>query len=158
VSPLCPAGQSWSNETLLALLDEITVHYQVDSDRVYLTGLSMGGYGAWSLALAHPERFAAVIPICGGGSMIDPALAALGYTPERKEALKKLPIWVFHGGKDTVIPPSESERMVEAVKHLGSDKVKLTIYPEANHNSWAQTYTNAEVYSWLLEHKRANSK
>ncbi len=153
-SPLCPREEGWSNETLLALLDDLTGHYRVDSDRVYLTGLSMGGYGTWSLALAHPERFAAVIPICGGGSPIDPLLAVLGYKPQRKAALKGLPIWAFHGGKDNVVPPAESERMVEAMKLLGADEVKLTIYPEATHNSWAQTYTNAEVYAWLLSHKR----
>lgn len=158
VSPQCPAEESWSNETLLALLDEISAHYQVDPDRVYLTGLSMGGYGAWSLALAQPERFAAVIPIAGGGSAIDPGLAALGYKPQRKAALKRLPIWAFHGAKDNVVPLSESEHMVEAMKKLGADEVKLTIYPEAGHNSWEQTYANPEVYTWLLDHKRPSAK
>lgn len=158
VSPLCPAEQGWSDETLLALLDDITAHYQVDSDRVYVTGLSMGGYGTWSLALGHPERFAAAIPICGGGSAVEPLLAVRGYKPQRKAALKSLPIWAFHGGKDNVVPLAESERMVAAMKELGADEVKLTIYSEANHNSWAQTYTNAEVYTWLLDHKRPSAK
>ncbi len=158
VSPLCPSEQGWSNETLLALLDEIAARYRVDSERVYLTGLSMGGFGTWSLALAHPERFAAVIPICGGGSAIDPALATLGYKPHGKEPLKKLPIWAFHGAKDNVVPMEESERMVALMKKLGADEVKLTIYPEANHNSWTQTYTNGEVYNWLLQHKASAPK
>ncbi len=155
VSPLCPEGQTWSNETLMELLDKVMASHQVDADRVYLTGLSMGGYGTWSLALAYPEKFAAVIPICGGGDSLPVHLARTGYTTAaKKEAMKNLPIWAFHGGKDTVVPPDDSEHMVKALKLLGAKEVKLTIYPEATHNSWAQTYSNPEIYDWLLQHKR----
>jgi predicted peptidase len=155
VAPQCPAEQAWSQEVLLELLNEISASHKVDPQRVYLTGLSMGGFGTWDLALAHPERFAAVAPICGGGEVLPVLLAKLGFsTPERKATLKGLPIWAFHGAKDNVVPPGESERMVHALKDLGAGDVKLTIYPEATHNAWAQTYSNPEFYQWLLEHKR----
>ena len=156
VSPQCPPQETWSNAVLLGLLDEVLASYKVDPQRVYLTGLSMGGYGTWGLALAHPGRFAAGAPICGGGSLLDVRLAQLGYaTAARKDALKGLPVWAFHGGKDNVVPLSESERMISGLKALGAGEVKLTVYPEATHNSWAQTYSNPEFYQWLLEHKRA---
>jgi predicted peptidase len=155
VSPQCPAGQAWSNEVLLELLNEVSASHKVDPQRVYLTGLSMGGFGTWDLAVTHPEKFAAVAPICGGGEVLPVLLAKLGYaTPERKEALKGLAIWAFHGAKDNTVPTSESDRMVHALKDLGASEVKLTIYPEATHDSWTQTYSNPDFYKWLLEHKR----
>ncbi|MDB6059801.1 MAG: esterase [Verrucomicrobiales bacterium] len=157
VSPICPAGdEHWSNETLSALLDSVIKKYNADPERIYLTGLSMGGYGAWNLALAHPEKFAAVIPICGGGETIHVHLARLKYlTPKTTAALKNLPIWAFHGSKDSAVPVNESEHMVESFKALGNKDVKLTIYPGVEHNSWEQTYNNPEIYEWLLSHKRA---
>ena len=150
VSPQCPDGQIWSNDVLLALLDEIERKYPVDLSRVYLTGFSMGGYGTWSLGLAYPERFAAIIPICGGGDLITTLLAS----GAKAQALKTLGVWAFHGGKDPVVPTSESERMADALKRLGVPDVKLTIYPDAGHDSWTETYRNPEVYEWLLEHQR----
>ena len=155
VSPQCPSEQSWSNETVMGLLDEVMARYRVDPQRVYLTGLSMGGYGSWSLAAAYPERFAAVVPICGGGNLIDVLLSQHGFAnAERTAALKGLPIWAFHGAKDNVVPPAESERLVQAMKLAGAGEVKLTIYPEAAHNAWEQTYANPELYTWLLQHKQ----
>jgi len=154
VSPQCPEGSIWSNDALLALLEEISRGYAVDERRVYLTGLSMGGYGAWDLALTHPEKFAAVVPICGGGQLISLLLVS----PEKAEALKSLPIWAFHGAKDNVVPPAESQRMVDAVKRAGVREVKLTIYPEAQHDSWTETYNNPELYQWLLQHERPRPK
>jgi predicted peptidase len=154
VSPQCPSNQVWSTRVLLALLDEVVNSYNVDTNRIYLTGLSMGGFGAWDLALAAPGRFAAVIPICGGGEDLIPDLARLGYTtPREKELLKTLPVWAFHGGKDTVVRPEESDRMIGALRDLGNTNANLTIYPEAQHNSWDQTYTNSQIYTWLLQHK-----
>lgn len=149
VSPQCPEGQMWSNETLLALLDEITRAYAVDTHRVYLTGLSMGGYGAWNLGLAHPERFAAIVPICGGGDLITLFVSAR----DKPEVLKSLAVWAFHGAKDPVVPLVESERMVGMLKHAGVREVKFTVYPEAGHDSWTETYKNPEVYDWLLKHE-----
>ncbi|HWI57147.1 MAG TPA: prolyl oligopeptidase family serine peptidase, partial [Bacillota bacterium] len=150
VSPQCPEGQIWSNDILLALLDEISSTYAVDTNRVYLTGLSMGGYGTWRLGLAHPERFAAIVPICGGGEMITVLLSSW----ERAQALKTLGVWAFHGGKDPVVPLAESQRMVDALKKVGVQEVKFTVYPEASHDSWTETYQNPELYQWLLQHER----
>jgi predicted peptidase len=133
--------RGWNADVLAALLDEIIVNYQVDRDRVYLTGLSMGGYGTWSLAAAYPEKFAAIVPICGGGS------------PEDAPRLKDLPIWVFHGAKDEAVPIERSKEMVEAIE-AGGGKVKFTIYPEAEHDSWTATYDNPDLYAWLLGQKR----
>jgi predicted peptidase len=154
VSPQCPDGRIWSNDQLLALLNEITGTYAVDKSRVYLTGLSMGGYGTWSLGLAYPELFAAIVPICGGGEFIAPLLSSR----DKSEALRSLGIWAFHGAKDPVVPPAESERMVELSKKLGVKEVKLTVYPEAGHDAWTETYKNPDLYAWLLEHKRTGVK
>jgi predicted peptidase len=151
VSPQCPAGESWDSEVLLNLLDEVTTKYAVDTNRVYLTGLSMGGYGTWKLGLTHPERFAAIAPICGGGEIINVLLAS----KRKADALKTLGVWAFHGGQDPVVPVEESERMVSTLKKVGCHDVQLTIYPEAKHDSWTQTYENPAFFQWLLEHSRA---
>ncbi len=150
VSPQCPNGERWDNDVLLALLDEAGEKYRVDESRVYLTGLSMGGYGTWSLGLTHPERFAAIAPICGGG---DPIVLLLA-DPKKVAATKSLGVWAFHGAKDPVVPPAESERMVEALKKSGCKEVELTVYPEAQHDSWTETYNNAKLYEWFLAHRR----
>lgn len=140
VSPQCP-GRGWDSTVLNALLDSIIKEYHVDKDRVYLTGLSMGGYGTWSLAAAHPEKFAAIAPICGGGNPADAG------------KLAKLPIWVFHGAKDPTVPLKRSEEMVEALKAAGGNP-KFTVYPDAAHDSWTATYNDPEFYKWLLAQKR----
>ena len=152
VSPQCPEGEHWQNDVLLALLDEVVAKYKVDPKRVYLTGLSMGGFGTWSLGLSNPERFAAIAPICGGGDIITILLA----DPKKQSALKTLPVWAFHGGKDPVVHLEESERMVNALKHFGSD-AKLAVYPEAGHDSWTETYNNKELYDWFLKHERESA-
>jgi predicted peptidase len=108
----------------------------------------MGGYGSWELAVKHPERFAAVAPICGGGERIRTLL------PAQREALKTLGVWAFHGGKDSVVVPAESERMVEAFKKAGNESVKHTVYPEAGHDSWTQAYNDPAFFDWLLQHSR----
>lgn len=153
VSPQCPSGGRWQTDSVLALLDSVLAEYNVDESRVYLTGLSMGGFGTWSLAASHPERFAAVAPICGGGDVIDLLLAP----PAKAKALKTLPVWAFHGAKDDVVKLSESERMVAAHKRLGAE-AKLTVYPEAGHDSWTATYANQELYDWFLKHSREVSE
>ncbi len=135
--------RGWNAEALNALLDDVIAHYRVDPDRVYLTGLSMGGFGTWSLAAAHPERFAAIAPICGGGD------------PKQARRLKNLPIWVFHGAKDPTVPLARSEEMVKAIKDAGGNP-KFTVYPDARHDSWTETYDNPELYTWFLEHTRDN--
>jgi predicted peptidase len=144
VSPQCPAGQWWLEkvDVLLALLDEIQSNYAVDPNRVYVTGLSMGGYGTWTLACQHPERFAAIVPICGGGQ---------SFLADR---LKDMPVWAFHGAKDPTVPLKETQQMVDAVTKAGGH-AKLTVYPEAGHDSWTATYDNPELYTWLLSHQRS---
>lgn len=149
-SPQCPNDQTWSNEALLALLDEVIANHAVDTNRVYLTGLSMGGFGSWSLALNYPERFAAVAPICGGGNPLDVLLASR----KKTEALKELPFWAFHGAKDPVVKLEESQRMIATLKKAGVKEVELTIYPDAEHDSWTETYDNEKLYEWFLKHKR----
>jgi len=141
VTPQCPAGHWWPFEDLNPLLDEIIARYRVDVDRVYLTGLSMGGAGTWTWAILRPDRFAAIAPICGPA---EPLLA---------ERIKDIPVWAFHGAKDPVVSVRESETMVDALRKAGGD-VKLTIYPEATHDSWTATYDNPELYDWLLSHRR----
>lgn len=143
ISPQCPESTYWPVETgaLNALLDEVIAKYAVDPRRVYLTGLSMGGYGAWVLATVSPERFAAVAPICGGG------------IPVMAPRLIDVPVWAFHGAKDDVVPLAESERMVEKLREAGGN-VRFTVYPEATHDSWTETYDNPELYEWFLSHRK----
>ena len=131
---------------LNALLDDVVGKYRVDKDRIYVTGLSMGGFGTWSLAAAHPERFAAIAPICGGGN------------PTDAKKLKDLPIWVFHGAKDQTVPASRSDAMVKALKEAGSERVKFTLYPDAGYDSRTETYKNPEFWDWLLKQQRGNNK
>jgi len=146
VSPQCPKFSWWTVEleALNALLDELVNTYAVDTNRIYLTGLSMGGYGTWHLATAYPGCFAAIAPICGGGD------------PEKAPVLKNVPAWVFHGAKDNVVSPEESEKMVKALKAHGGN-VRFTVYPEASHDSWTETYDNPELYEWFLQHTRQAS-
>lgn len=139
VSPQCPENMFWNTDVLAALLDEIEANYRIDKNKIYVTGLSMGGHGTWSLAIAQPHRFAAIAPICGWSN---PTMAC---------TIKHIPIWVFHGAKDNVVPISASEQMVEKLKSCNGD-VKFTIYPEANHDSWTETYNNEDLYNWLLQH------
>ncbi|MBI1841096.1 MAG: prolyl oligopeptidase family serine peptidase [Verrucomicrobia bacterium] len=150
ISPQCPTGQIWDDAALIGLVDDALRRYRIDEHRVYVTGLSMGGYGTWSLIARHPERFAAAAPICGGGERIRTLLLS----DEQKRSLKTMGIWAFHGGKDSVVPLEESERMVQAVKKAGNSDVKLTVYPDADHDSWTATYANPDLYKWLLQHSR----
>jgi len=145
VSPQCPQSSWWPAETLTlrALLDDVQKRYRIDLDRVYVTGLSMGGYGTWRLAVAQPDRFAAAVPICGG----------LEGPPQAVDVLKKLPIWVFHGAKDETVPVEQSQRLVDRLQEIGGD-VRMTVYPEAGHDSWTQAYDDPELYDWLLSQSR----
>ncbi|MCS7091190.1 MAG: prolyl oligopeptidase family serine peptidase [Verrucomicrobiota bacterium] len=150
VAPQCPDGQRWDAEALMALLEDCVRRLPVDPARVYVTGLSMGGYGTWKLGLLYPERLAAIVPICGGGEWIDVRLAGR----EKADALRSLAVWAFHGARDNVVPLNESERMVNALKESGAQKVRFTVYPEADHDAWTITYQKAELYQWLLEQSR----
>ena len=145
VSPQCPKSQSWEPLELTALLDELTRTHKVDQDRIYVTGLSMGGFATWELAALTPNRFAAIAPICGGGE------------PYWTRRFKHLPTWAFHGARDTGVPVERTQEMIDALTKNGGTP-KLTIYPEAEHDSWTETYNNPEFYEWLLAQKRADIK
>ena len=142
VSPQCPAEDWWSGDVLAALLDEVEAKYHVDKKRVYLTGLSMGGFGTWNLAMEQPHRFAAIVPVCGRGN------------PLLVHRIKHLPIWVFHGAKDKIVPLANSVDLVRALRKCGA-KPKFTIYPDAAHDSWTRTYENPRLYEWMLKFSRS---
>ena len=142
VSPQNPEREWWRVDKLTKLLDHIMKTTKADPDRVYLTGLSMGGFGTWAWLAQEPDRFAAAIPICGGGN------------PNNAAKLSKIPIWVFHGADDRVVPLNRSEAMVDAIKKVDDANVKLTVYPKTGHDSWTETYNNKEIYDWFLKHKR----
>ncbi len=145
LSPQCPAGLSWDSELLVAslnaLLDDVPARYRVDPHRVYATGLSLGGFGAWALAAANPERFAAIAPVCGRG---DPDLAF---------RLRRIPVWAFHGARDEVVPLSDMQTMADALARAHGD-MRTTVYPDAGHDSWSATYANPEFYTWLLQYEK----
>jgi predicted peptidase len=139
-SPQVAEGEWWSPSTVIWVLQDVKSKLNVDSKRVYLTGLSMGGYGTWEIAIKHPQLFAAIAPICGGG------------IPGSAERIKHIPTWVFHGVKDTIVPIERSEEMYEALKQFGN--IEFTVYPEADHDSWTETYENTKLYEWLLSRAR----
>ncbi len=142
ISPLAPPGGGWEPGKLTALLDQIESEFTVDRSRIYVTGLSMGGFGTWALAAETPDRFAAIAPICGGGD------------PRTGGAIVGVPgVRAFHGARDSVVPERLSREMVAAVRDAGGT-ARLTVYPEAGHDSWTETYANADLYAWLLRHSR----
>jgi predicted esterase len=140
IEPQCDPGQWWHACAVDDLLDEVCAKYRVDRERIYLTGLSMGGFGTWATIGENAERFAAAVPICGRG---DPREAA---------RMKDLPIWIFHGAKDPTVPVKNSLDMAAALGALGG-RVKLTVYPEAQHDSWTEAYNTPELYQWLLRQR-----
>ncbi len=143
VAPQCPADEWWDPHALARLLEHVIGAYNVDPDRVYLTGLSMGGTGVWMFAAEYPERFAAIAPICGRT------------LPLRAAPLTTMPIWVFHGDADNVVDISNSETQVRRLREAGAKEARLTIYPGVNHNAWDRTYANPELYEWMLSHRRS---
>ncbi len=142
-SPQCEPRQIWEAHSVKALTDHLIKSHRVDTDRVYLTGLSMGGFGTWETAMVYPDTYAAIIPICGGA----------GVRFVMAERIKHLPVWIFHGEKDTAVPVEFSKKMNDSLKKVGGN-VKLTLYPEAAHDSWTQTYDNPEVWKWLFAQER----
>lgn len=159
IAPQCPDGKKWVEvdwatdshtqpkdpgevgRLLLGLIEKSIQQLAVDPKRVYLTGLSMGGYGAWDLAARRPDLFAAVAPVCGGA---DEAMAA---------KIKDLPIWAFHGAKDTVVKPARSRTMIAALEKAGG-MPKYTEYPDVGHDSWNPAYGDPEFYLWLFAQKK----
>ena len=149
VMPQCKVEKHWADDMAdyaLSALDQTLKHYSVDKSRLYLTGLSMGGYGSWTIAMQHPDMFAAVVPICGGG------------TPEAiAQKLKEEPIWVFHGGADPTVPVDQSRNIVAALKAAGST-VKYTEYPGVGHDSWDKAYAEKDLTDWLFAQTKDKSK
>ncbi len=149
-SPQCPMDESWpqpgQQQLLLALLNHLKKSCKLDTDRIYLTGLSMGGYGSWRLAADHPDMFAAVVPICGAGKTED------------ADKLKSLPIWAFHGTEDKAVPFQRSVEMVDAIKQAGSKTIRFTSLEYIGHNSWEAAYACPELYEWLLQQTASKNR
>lgn len=131
-------ADSGDGKRALAILAEVEKEYKVDPKRVYLTGLSMGGFGTWSFAAKYPERWAAIVPVCSGGD------------PNQAAKIKDIPCWVFHGGADNVVSAKKSHDMVEALKAAGGHP-KYDEYPGIGHNSWDKAYGTPELYDWLFK-------
>lgn len=132
---------SLSMQLLMGLLDNIRVRYKTNDKQVYVMGLSMGGMGTFELVKRKPGVFAAAIPICGGAN------------PETASKLKKAKWWIFHGAKDDVVPPENSEVMVDALQKIKAS-VKFTLYPNANHNSWDPAFAEPGLFSWLFSQQK----
>jgi len=139
-----PLGYGWDVVLLKKMLDSFIKENidLIDTSRLYLTGISMGGYGTWSMAAEFPDLFAAISPICGGCS------------PLAAPVLKDISIWNFHGKKDPIITITESDIIIKALKKLEAREVKYTIYPDAEHDAWTVTYDNPELYTWFLAHQK----
>lgn len=142
-SPQCPQLERWNPWEINAMIDEVVRKYRVDQDRIYLTGLSMGGMGAWETAWQFPDRFAAVVPISGR------------FAADRVARLKNLPIWVFHGVKDPVVSVADDQKSVQALQKIGGH-VKFTFYPQGEHDVWTHTYADPQLYLWLLAQRRGH--
>lgn len=161
LAPQCPSNQKWVDvpwdapkheqpdrpaeamALCLKLIDQLNKESPIDDGRIYLTGLSMGGFGTFDAIARWPDRFAAAIPICGGGDA-------------RKDTVSRyrdLPLWIFHGGKDTVVRPERSREIVAALKEIGAEP-RYTEYPDAGHDSWTQTYADEAVFRWLFSQQR----
>jgi len=141
VSPQCEQP-GWSPLALNALVDELGRTLRVDESRVWLTGLSMGGFGAWAAASDRPDRYAALVPMCGGGDWI------------AARRLKDVPVWAFHGRRDPLVPLAKSEEMVLALKSAGG-RARLTIYDDLGHDCWTRAYEDPELWNWLFAQRRA---
>lgn len=147
VFPQCPDEQYWSGHTLDIAFDALDAAIEelgADESRVYVSGISMGGYGTFAAALRDPRRFTAVVPVCGGVGHRDPRAAA--------ERIAHLPLWIFHGDADTVVPVSESRTIVDALRDAGAN-VRYSEYAGVGHNSWDRAYAEPELVTWLLEQR-----
>lgn len=145
IVPQCPKDGWWGGATLdraQELLEAAAKRFPVDRKRIYVTGLSMGGFGTWELISRNPKFFAAAIPICGGGD------------PARVVAAKALPIRAFHGAADNTVPPQKTRDLIDALKKAGSKSVQYTEYPDVRHDSWTRTYGDPMVMDWLFAQKR----
>jgi predicted peptidase len=149
-SPQCPRNSFWSHDEqqrrLLELLAHLQKQYTIDPDRIYLTGLSMGGFGTWRMAADHPEKFAAAVPVCGRGD------------PRSASRLIHLPIWAWHGTEDQAVPFERSVEMVEAIRAAGGTKVRFTSLEHVGHASWQAAYQSDDVYAWLDRQRASQNR
>jgi predicted peptidase len=142
VAPQCLPSISWEPDAIAALIQCVSHRYRVDRDRVYLVGYSMGGYGTWATAAAHPEIFAAIVPIAGGGN---PALA---------KSLATIPIWAFHGKNDKTVPIDQTNRMVEAIRAAGGQP-NVTILTNEGHGICENVWERDDLWQWLFQKSRS---
>lgn len=166
VLPQAPDGEEWSgqnNRMALAALDATIAEFGADPRRQYLTGMSMGGYGSWNIALDHPTRFAAIVPVCGAvlaPRAVRPTLFVEHVAHEADpyaamaQRLRSVPIWMFHGALDDVVPPDDDRRLHAAFQQAGAKDVRYTEYPDGNHNAWDATYADPSMWAWLFNQKR----
>lgn len=166
VLPQAPEDQEWSginNRIALAALDATIAEFGADPARQYLTGMSMGGYGSWNIALEHPTRFAAIVPVCGAVLAPRAVRASLFVESVANEAdpytaiaerLKATPIWMFHGALDDVVLPADDRKLKAAFDAAGAGDVRYTEYPQGNHNAWDATYADAAMWDWLFAQRR----
>jgi len=143
IAPQCPKASYWPVEVynLKTFIDNMLIMQPVDKDRIYLTGLSMGGYGTWYMSYRYPDLFAAIAPVCGSGIR------------SSHDVLTSLPIWAFHGTKDPVVPYQDSQYLADTINAKGGN-VKLTLYEDVGHNSWEHAYKDKTLYEWFLTHKK----
>jgi len=150
IAPQCPLNLWWSDplpvDLLSKLVNDIVMKYGIHKNNVFCTGLSMGGYGTLALSIKNPKLFSAIIPICGGVD-IKNFFDILN--------LKDLPIWLFHGDKDEVIPLENSQSIYKVLKPVNKN-IKLTVYKGVDHNSWDRAYDDNELYKWMLSHKETS--
>ncbi|MEM9752440.1 MAG: dienelactone hydrolase family protein [Planctomycetota bacterium] len=151
LSPQCPAERFWSSEIMVEALDQLLAEvldaHPIDRSRIYLTGLSMGGYGTWAWGGGRTDTFAALAPVCGGG---------MGWSAHNiGEA--KVPIWAFHGDRDGVVPLAETIDLMDVVREAGHDgpDARLTVYSNTTHNSWTAAYGDAAFWDWLFRQRRS---
>ncbi len=165
VSPQCPKDSWWRVDALKALMDELLAgRTDVNPNRLYVTGLSMGGYGIWSYLARYPDDFVAAIPICGGGDPLQlpknkpPEKVGIEneFDPEGLKRAKDIPIWTFHGSQDSAVPIAESEHLVELLHKAGSKSVMFTTYEGVGHvGAWEKAYSNPDVWKWLFSQSRS---
>lgn len=151
------------NRTALAVLDAVQAEFGGDRARTYMTGLSMGGFASFDLALMQPQRFAAVVPLCGGFDVPTAAdrerveqLGGPWNLDEAAQRMKGQPFWIFHGAQDDVVPPQRSREMVAALKRAGA-QVRYTEFPEADHNAWDAAYASEALWTWLFAQRRPDA-
>ncbi|WP_295124623.1 hypothetical protein [uncultured Chitinophaga sp.] len=143
IAPQCNIDSWWDMPSLNTLLTEALADYNVDPSRVYLTGLSMGGYGTWNWGALYPDKFAAIVPICG----------ATDY-PDKIKNLKNTPVWAFHNANDPTVGVEHSRNIVAELKGLGNTRVKYTENATGGHDAWTKAYNTPELYTWLLQYKK----